>query len=117
MWQYMPGTYVSGVGGGLVCDAYRGFWMKVSQGEIDFNYYWNPGPPPQVGSYKLGLSDLVLLANAYGTSGIPPIPFKLGGSRVWEPGCDIAPPASVVGLSDLVTLAINYGKQWGGQCG
>jgi hypothetical protein len=61
----------------------------------------------------IGLSDLVLLANAYGTSGIPPVPFQLGGLHVWEPGCDLAPPASVVGLSDLVTLALNYGKHWG----
>jgi hypothetical protein len=113
IWQYVPGTYVSGTGGGLVCDPCPNFWMNITQGEIDFKYYWNVGAPPQGGSYKIGLADLVLLANAYGQSGIPPIPFLLGGQHVWEPGCDLAPPPCVVGLSDLVTLAVNYGKQWG----
>lgn len=113
MWQYVPGTYVSGTGGGLVCTPYANFWMNITQGDIDFKYNWNPGPAPQDGSYVIGLSDLVLLANAYGTSGIPPVPFQLGGLHVWEPGADLAPPASVVGLSDLVTLAVNYGRTWG----
>jgi ABC-type transport system substrate-binding protein len=114
MWQYSSGTYVSGVGGGLLCNPYPGFWMNITQGDIDFAYTWNPGPPPQGGSYGIGLSDLVLLANAYGTSGNGHVvPFKIGGQGVWEPGCDLAPPASVVGLSDLVTLALNYGKHWG----
>jgi hypothetical protein len=113
MWKYHPGTYVAGEGGGLVCDAYTGFWMSILQGDIDFSYFWNPGPPPQSGSYKVGLSDLVLLANAYGTNGTAPKPFKLGGKGVWEPGCDIAAPSCFVGLSDLVTLALNYGKTWG----
>jgi hypothetical protein len=114
MWQYHPDTYVSGVGGGMTLDAYPGFWMNITQGEIAFNYRWNPGPPPQSGSYTIGLADLVLLANAYGTSGNGhPVPFMLGGAGVWEPGADIAAPAGTVGLSDLVTLALNYGKIWG----
>jgi hypothetical protein len=118
MWKYVPGTYVSGEGGGLTVDPYPGFWMNITQGDIDFKYFWQAGSPPQPGSYVIGLSDLVLLANAYGTSGIPPVPFQLGGLHVWEPGCDLAPPASVVGLSDLVTLAVNYGKTWGANpCG
>jgi hypothetical protein len=113
MWKYVPGTYVSGEGGGLTVDPYLNFWMNITQGDIDFKYFWDSGTAPQGGSYVIGLSDLVLLANAYGTSGIPPVPFQLGGLHVWEPGCDLAPPASVVGLSDLVTLAVNYGKHWG----
>jgi ABC-type transport system substrate-binding protein len=114
MWKYVPGTLVQGDGGGLNCVPYDGFWMNVAQGDIDFKYTWNAGPAPQRGSYSIGLSDLVLLANAYGTSGNGhAVPFTLGGLHVWEPGCDIAPPAGTVGLSDLVTLAINYGKTWG----
>jgi len=113
MWMYVPGTFVSGEGGGLTVDPYPNFWMNITQGDIDFKYFWNAGSPPQEGNYVIGLSDLVLLANAYGTSGIPPIPFQLGGLHVWEPGCDLAPPASIVGLSDLVTLALNYGRTWG----
>jgi hypothetical protein len=114
MWQYVPGTLVEGVGGGLICNPNPLFWMNITQGEIDFKYTWNAGSPPQGGSYVIGLSDLVLLANAYGTSGNGhPNPFKLGGLHVWEPGCDLASPASTVGLSDLVTLALNYGKHWG----
>jgi hypothetical protein len=114
MWQYSPSTYVSGVGGGLLCNAYPGFWMKITQGDIDFRYYWDSTTPPSGGSYVIGLTDLVLLANAYGTSGNGhAVPFKLGGQGVWEPGCNIAPPAGTVGLPDLVTLALNYGKTWG----
>jgi hypothetical protein len=114
MWQYHPGTLVQGVGGGLICDPNPLFWMNITQGEIDFKYTWTAGTAPQGGSYVIGLSDLVLLANAYGTSGNGhPNPFKLGGLHVWEPGCDLASPASTVGLSDLVTLALNYGKHWG----
>jgi ABC-type transport system substrate-binding protein len=115
MWKYVPGTYVAGVGGGMVLEPYQGFWMKMTQGDIDFMYTWESGAAPQGGTYKIGLSDLVLLANAYGTSGNGhSVPFKIGGPGVWEPACDLAFPAGTVGLSDLVTLALNYGKNWGG---
>jgi hypothetical protein len=114
MWKYVPGTLVQGDGGGLSLVPYTGFWMNMTQGEIDFKYAWPAGSAPQGGSYSIGLSDLVLLADAYGTSGNGhAVPFLLGGLHVWEPGCDIAPPAGTVGLSDLVTLALNYGKHWG----
>jgi hypothetical protein len=114
MWKYVPGTLAQGDGGGLGCVPYDGFWMNMTQGDIDFKYTWNAGSAPQGGSYSIGLSDLVLLANAYGASGNGhAVPLQLGGLHVWEPGCDIAPPAGTVGLSDLVTLALNYGKTWG----
>lgn len=118
MWKYVPGTLTGGPSAptGMTMTPYTGFWMSMVQGDIDMKYTWNPGPAPQGGSYKIGLSDLVMLANAFGTSGkgsSTPVPFKLGGPGVWEPGCDIAPPAGVVGLTDLVTLALNYGKTWG----
>jgi ABC-type transport system substrate-binding protein len=115
MWKYVPGTYVAGVGGGMVLEPYQGFWMKITQGDIDMMYKWDAGAAPQGGTYSIGLTDLVLLANAYGTSGNGhAVPFKIGGPGVWEPACDLAPPAGTVGLSDLVTLALNYGKNWGG---
>jgi len=118
MWMYSPGTLVQGTGGGLVCIPYSGFWMSSVPGEIDFKYSWNAGPAPQGGSYMVGLSDMILLGNAYGTSGNGhAVPFKLGGLHVWEPGCDIAPPAGVVGLSDWVTLGLNFGKHWGSGLG
>jgi ABC-type transport system substrate-binding protein len=114
MWKYVPSTLIQGDGGGLSLVPYTGFWMNITQGEIDFEYAWNAGSAPQGGSYSIGLSDLVLLANAYGTSGNGhAVPFLLGGLHVWEPGCDIAPPAGTVGLSDLVTLALHYGQHWG----
>ncbi len=118
MWKYNPGT-LSGAPGaytGLECVPNTQFWMKITQGDIDMKYYWTSTTVPSGGSYKIGLSDLVMLANAYGTIGYGspiPVPFKLGGLGVWEPGCDIAPPAGIVGLSDLVTLALNYGSTWG----
>jgi peptidylprolyl isomerase len=54
---------------------------------------------------KVGLDDLVLLDNAYGS--------KLGDSN-WNPLADIAPPIGIIGLPDLVTLAIHYGQQFNG---
>jgi hypothetical protein len=114
MWKYVPGTLAQGDSGGLSCVPHGGFWTNMTQGDVDFRYTWNAGSAPQGGSYSIGLSDLVLLANAYGTSGNGhAVPFQLGGLHVWEPGCDIAPPAGTVGLSDLVMLALNYGKTWG----
>ena len=115
MWEYVPGTFDDTVGGGMVFQPNPNFWMNITQGEMDFYYTWNSGAAPQGGSWKVALSDLVLLANAYGTTGtMTNVPFKLGGRGVWEPGCNIAPPGGKVGLADLVTLALNYGKSWGG---
>jgi hypothetical protein len=101
------------VGGGALFSVNPNFWQSIVAGDIDFKYFWNAGPEPQGGSYVIGLSDLVMLANAYGTTGNPPIPHKLGGKGVWESGCDLAAPACVIGLSDLVTMALHYGKHWG----
>jgi|GEM_PF-2912107 len=57
------------------------------------------------GDFKVSLADLVLLANAYGTTpasgGTPETPYA------WNPNADID-GNGVVGLSDLVILAINY---------
>jgi hypothetical protein len=56
---------------------------------------------------QVGLNDLVLMANAYGTTpasgGIP------GELHAWNPNADINNDG-VVGLPDLVFLARNYGK-------
>jgi hypothetical protein len=113
MWKYRAGSYVAGVGGGITLDAYSGFWMRVKQGEMTFRYTWNSATPPSSGQYTIGLADLVMLAQAYGTNGTCwPVPFLLGGSGVWESGCDVAAPYGV-GLSDLVTLAQAYQQTWG----
>jgi ABC-type transport system substrate-binding protein len=116
MWQYIPGTLVEDIGGGISFSAYPGFWMSYVPGDVDYNYYWNPGTAPQGGHYSIGLSDLVFLANAYGKTGTPPssVPFKLPGEKgAWNPAADLAKPAGVIGLSDLVTLARDYGMTWG----
>jgi hypothetical protein len=117
MWKYKPGTQVPDVGGGITFTAFDQFWMKIIPGEIDFVYEFdNPANPPSGGRYKVGLSDLVLLANAYGTqgNGTGGLPFILPGVKgAWNPAADLATPAGKVGLSDLVTLAKNYGKTWG----
>jgi hypothetical protein len=107
MWKYQPGSYVSGAGGGITLDANRDFFLDTPPaGEMDFSYSWNSGSPPQSGSYKVGLSDLVLLAKAYGSIGNPL-------SSNWNPACDVAAPSGIIGLSDLVTLATDYGREWG----
>jgi hypothetical protein len=115
MWKYKPGSLTGREEGyGLTLEAWADFWMQLTPGDADFAYYWNSGDPPQGGSYKIGLSDLVLLANAYGTSGTGAVPFKVSGEKgAWNPGVDLAAPAGIIGLSDLVTLARNYGKTWG----
>jgi len=113
MWKYRAGTYVADVSGGITLDAFQNFWMKLKLGEMTFRYAWNAGTPPQGGSYTIQLADLVMLAQAYGTNGTNwAVPFLLGGTGVWESGCDVAPPGGV-GLSDLVTLAQGYLVSWG----
>jgi len=113
-WKYVPGSYVSGPGGGIRLQAFEDFFLKWVPGDIDWLYTWNPGDPPQSGSFKVGLSDLVYLANAYGTRGDGEVTFKMPGTKgAWNPGADLAAPSGIVGLSDLVTLAKNYGKTWG----
>jgi hypothetical protein len=114
MWKYVPGTHVPDVGGGILLTYNPDFWMSIVPGDIDFAYYWTSTTPPSGGSYKIGLSDLVLLANAYGTRGDGEVPFKVPGTKgAWNPGADLAAPSGIIGLSDLVTLAKNYGKTWG----
>jgi ABC-type transport system substrate-binding protein len=114
MWKYVPGSYVGGEGGGMKCEAFQDFFVSVLPGDIDWVYTWNPGAPPQSGSFKVGLTDLVYLANAYGTRGDGAVSFRIPGSKgAWNPGADLASPSGRVGLSDLVTLAKNYGKTWG----
>jgi len=114
MWEYVPGSHVEGVGGGILLKANLDFWMSMVPGDLDFAYYWTSTTPPSGGSYKIGLSDLVILANAYGTSGTGEVSFKVPGTKgAWNPGADLAAPSGVIGLSDLVTLAKNYGKTWG----
>jgi hypothetical protein len=62
---------------------------------------------------KVGLPDLVMLANAYGTTGTPISVVSInsvpGAPHTWNPACDIAAPSGVIGLSDLVVLAMHYG--------
>jgi hypothetical protein len=114
MWKYVPGTYVTGVTGGLMLDAYPDFFLPHVLGEMDFNYYWYPGQPPQWGCFKIDYySDYVMWANASGTNGTGwPVPFRLGGLHVWEPGCDVSPPAGIVGTSDMITMALAIGSRW-----
>jgi ABC-type transport system substrate-binding protein len=114
LWKYVAGSYVPGAGGGMLLQANPDFWMSVVPGDIDWVYTWNAGDPPQGGSFKAGLADLVYLANAYGTRGDGAVPFRMPGSKgAWNPGADLASPSGIIGLSDLVTLGRNYGKSWG----
>jgi parallel beta-helix repeat protein len=74
---------------------YTDSWISVSiPGDIN-------------GDFKVDLRDLVLLANAYGTTpasgGIP------GDWHAWNPNADID-NNSVVALTDLVILANHYGQ-------
>jgi len=107
MWQYHSGTYMSGIGGGITLDANRGFFLYTPPaGEIDFQYYWNPGPPPQTGYYEVDQNDLALLNNALGSVGNPP-------SSNWNSACDIALPSGAVTDSDRAFLEVDFGVKWG----
>jgi hypothetical protein len=55
------------------------------------------------GDFKVGLADLVLLANAYGSK---------PGDMIYNPNADGAAPWEVIGLSDLVVLAVDYGQHY-----
>jgi hypothetical protein len=100
--------------------AYSNFFMKPIPGAISFKYTWlnsSIDAQPSGGYFKVGLSDLVLLANAYGTQGAPPSSVPLnatpGAPHAWNPAADLAAPAGIIGLSDLVTLAMHYGWYYG----
>jgi hypothetical protein len=112
--------YSPGPGGYLKFEAnneHSHFMTTPVLGEIDWIAKWQgtrpltPDDPPRSDYWQIGLSDLVLLANAYGTRGTGGIPFRMPGSGgTWNPAADVENPAGIVGLSDLVALAINYGK-------
>jgi hypothetical protein len=54
------------------------------------------------GDFKVGLEDLVILAQAYGSK---------PGDAKWNPNADID-DTSVIGLTDLVILATHYGQHY-----
>jgi len=78
-------------------------------GEIDWTWYWEPGPYPRSGYYQVNLYDAVALMKAYCSRGDScPVPTN------WFPGADIDPyDLSHVGLYDAVQLLTNYGKKFG----
>jgi hypothetical protein len=121
-FTYRVGSIFTGFqpGNGITLDAYAGFFMSIAPGAIAFKYTWlntSASAQPSGGYYKVGLSDLVYLANAYGTNGTPPstVPINStpGTTHTWNPAADIAAPSGVVGLSDLTTLALHYGWYYG----
>lgn len=97
-WRFVH--EVQGIGGYMLLEANRNYYTSPTPGEIDFRYDWDGK------CYKIGLVDLVLLAMAYGSSGIET------PTQNWDPSCDLSTPSGIVGLSDLVKLAINYGKEY-----
>ena len=52
---------------------------------------------------RVGLSDLVLLAKAYGSH---------SGEPNWNKYADLAEPWNLISLTDLVTLAVHYGQHF-----
>ena len=130
-FEYRPGSTNAGSlvsGEGITLDAYPGFFMKPAGGAIAFQYTWvdssgNPIPTttgitqPYGGYFKVGLTDLLYLAMAYGTHGTPPSTVSVtsspGSLHIWNPAADLAAPSGVIGLSDLVVLASHYGWYYG----
>jgi hypothetical protein len=58
---------------------------------------------------KVNLTDLVLLANAYGTT--PASGGTPGTPHAWNPNADIG-NSGLIGLTDLVILALHYGQHY-----
>jgi ABC-type transport system substrate-binding protein len=121
-WKYRVGSWNPAVMfvSGITLDAYSGFFMTLAPGAIAFKYTWlntAASAQPSGGYFKVGLSDLVYLANAYGTNGTPPSTVLInsapGAAHTWNPAADLAAPSGSIGLSDLVTLALHYGWYWG----
>jgi hypothetical protein len=123
-FSYREGSATPGImttpGGGITLDAFNEFFLTTAPGAISLKATWTsnlPSAQPAGVYYKVGLPDLVLLANAYGTHGYPPSVVSLaaspGTSHAWNPAADLAAPAGVIGLSDLVTLATHYGWYYG----
>jgi hypothetical protein len=122
-WKYRVGSLNGfAAGDGITLDAYAGFFMSIAPGAIVFKYTWlntSPNQQPSGGYYKVGLSDLEYLANAYGTTGTPPAKVTGGISGVpgaihtWNPAADLAGTSGTIGLSDLVMLATHYGWYYG----
>jgi hypothetical protein len=106
--------------GGPVLDEYSKFFMKVPLGAIAFQYTWSDNSPanqPSGGFYRVGLADLIYLANAYGTTGTPASAVSItglpGSPHTWNPAADLAAPSGAIGLTDLVTLSTHYGWYYG----
>jgi ABC-type transport system substrate-binding protein len=97
-WQFVE--EVQGTGGHMLLHANRNYYTTPVLGEIDYLYNWDRG------YYAVALPDLVLLANAYSSSGTGE------PSKNWDPSCDLAAPTGIIGLSDLVVLAKNYGRKY-----
>lgn len=54
-------------------------------------------------NYKVDIYDLVLTADAYGST-----PSDLN----WNPHCDIAEPYGIIDIFDIVTIAMSYGEEY-----
>ena len=76
--------------------------FSVAQGTLHID---SAGAPAMVGDLngdgKVGLQDLILLANAFNSK---------PGDPNWNALADIAPPYGIIGLTDLVALATLYGQ-------
>jgi parallel beta-helix repeat protein len=61
---------------------------------------------------NVGLDDLVLMAEAYGSHAANYDYQGETASHNWNPNADIAAPYGKISLSDLVTLALHYGQHY-----
>jgi hypothetical protein len=96
------------------------FWCSFAPGAMALKPTWintSPSQQPSGVYFKIGLADLVLLSNAYGTTGTSPSTVSItsvpGAPHTWNPACDVAAPSGSIGLSDLVTLSLHYGWYYG----
>ncbi len=106
--MYYATAFTSGVGGSLVLKRNPHYWMETPLlGDVDFKWKWEDGPKPRSGYFKVDIYDVVMAAQAYGSSATGEPDEK------WLAAADIAPPGGTINIYDIVTMAGNYGKQWG----
>jgi parallel beta-helix repeat protein len=96
------GPYQNESGSDGIGDSLYTVW---DQANIDYyplvNPYWNPADINH--DLKVDIFDVVLCANAYGST-----PADIH----WNPLCDLAEPFNKVDIFDIVTICINYGEGW-----
>jgi hypothetical protein len=109
-----------------IFNANRNYFLETPpQGEVDWYWWWEEGPKPRSGFYKINIYDVVMVTSSYGTQG------RRVPDPEWRAEADLAPgpyePADIrlkpelagklgpgkVDIYDVVTVTSIYGETFG----